>query len=240
MTHRRLTALLAAFVVATTCMGLTASAAVASTSSMVVTIPGNQRLTDTGVTLQVGDVVSISATGTIYIAGFDPGKTPAGAPGCVATADNSIPPGPFAFPGLTCFALVGQVGTGAPFQVGAGTTLAATNAGELFLGVNDNFYADNSGAWTATITVTPSALHFPYPFQSLSSLTSSQLRADFVYLQSAIQRFADLGLTPTQRAKLGSILRVGGLCLAAPGAQNVNCIMFLGSVAMFLKPQPAS
>ncbi|MGH8055584.1 MAG: cadherin-like domain-containing protein [Stenotrophomonas sp.] len=99
--------------------------------------------------------MEITANGTIFIAGSDPGKTPAGAPGCVATSDNSIPPGPFLAPGLTCWALIGRVGNGSPFDVGTGINFSASGAGQLFLGVNDNFFGDNSGSWGATITVTP-------------------------------------------------------------------------------------
>jgi hypothetical protein len=40
---------------------------------------------------------------------------------------------------------------GAPFFIGSQTTITAPFTGELFLGVNDGYFADNSGAWLATV-----------------------------------------------------------------------------------------
>jgi hypothetical protein len=57
---------------------------------------------------------------------------------------------------LPCWSLIGRVGpSGAPFEVGSKITMTAAAAGEFYLGVNDNFFGDNSGAWSATITVGP-------------------------------------------------------------------------------------
>jgi len=39
-------------------------------------------------------------------------------------------------------------------EIGTGTGFTAASNGELFLGVNDDFFGDNSGAWTADITIT--------------------------------------------------------------------------------------
>jgi hypothetical protein len=42
--------------------------------------------------------------------------------------------------------------------------MTAAAAGEFYLGVNDNFFGDNSGAWSATITVGPaSSTSVPLP-----------------------------------------------------------------------------
>jgi hypothetical protein len=107
-------------------------------------------MTATGIMLNAGDTVSISATGAIKIASGDVARSPAGEPTCVA--------GPaFTVPGLPCFSLVGRIGTGPAFPVGTGpTTISATEAGELLLGVNDdvNTFGDNSGSWSVTATVT--------------------------------------------------------------------------------------
>lgn len=126
----------------------------AAADESAVSIPGSTMWMDTGIIIDVGDSVDITADGTIYIAGSDPGKSPDGATGCIATADNSIPPGPFLAPGLVCWSLVGQVGASEPFQVGSSASFKATSAGELRLGVNDNFYGDNRGAWNAVVAVT--------------------------------------------------------------------------------------
>jgi hypothetical protein len=42
---------------------------------------------------------------------------------------------------------------GTIFEVGVHATVPAGSAGRLFLGVNDDNYADNSGFWTAVVTV---------------------------------------------------------------------------------------
>lgn len=108
---------------------------------------------DTGIDVVVESEVVISAEGVLYIAGSDTGKTPTGAPGCVATGDRRVAPGPHLAPGLTCLALVGRIGDGAPFEVGRSVRLIAASSGRLQLAVNDNFFGDNSGAWTAHISV---------------------------------------------------------------------------------------
>jgi hypothetical protein len=121
-------------------------------SSVTVSVPAIQPWVDTGVFIHIGDSVSITATGTIQVGVSDPGTTPAGSPGCVGTADNSIKPGPFLGPGLACWSLIGRVGNSPAFEVGTGTSFIAIGSGELNLSVNDNYFPDNSGAWTATIT----------------------------------------------------------------------------------------
>ena len=47
---------------------------------------------------------------------------------------------------------VGRIGEdGTPFNVGSSATTDAS-AGELYLGVNDNYYPDNTGSWTVEVT----------------------------------------------------------------------------------------
>lgn len=90
--------------------------------------------------------MTITASGTIRIAGSDPGKTPAGVPECAAASD-------FVAPSLPCWSLIGRVGSGTPFYVGTTKGFSVTTPGRLFLGVNDNVFGDNSGSWAATVTV---------------------------------------------------------------------------------------
>jgi hypothetical protein len=124
--------------------------AASSQTTSTLSIPATQAWTDTGIDLAVGSSVSITASGTIYIAGSDPGKTPDGSPDCSA-------PSSFVAPGLHCWSLIGNIANGTPFQVGSSTEFSATVAGRLYLGVNDEVFGDNSGNWTATITIgTPS------------------------------------------------------------------------------------
>jgi Domain of unknown function (DUF5011) len=116
-------------------------------ATVQVSVPANQAWTDTGIDLTLGSNVTITASGTIKIASSDPGKTPAGAPECSAPSD-------FVAPGLPCWSLIGRIGGGTPFYVGTAMGFSVTTSGRLFLGVNDNSFPDNTGSWTATVTVT--------------------------------------------------------------------------------------
>lgn len=103
--------------------------------------------TDTGVYLAQGQPVTVTARGTMnWYTGSCNGKclsTPAGIP-CPGGGPERL--------GLTCLSLIGLVGvSGRPFYVGDSLTFTAPAAGELFLGVNDDNVADNTGDWTATI-----------------------------------------------------------------------------------------
>ena len=118
-----------------------------------VSVPGTQPWTDTGLSVGLGDSVSITASGTVFIAGSDPGKTPAGDPSCVAT---DSPTDTWVAPGLACWSLIARIGNNPAFEVGDGTSFTAAAGGELFLGVNDDFFGDNSGAWAAAVTITGS------------------------------------------------------------------------------------
>ncbi len=59
----------------------------------------------------------------------------------------------WAVPGLDCYALIGRVGSGQPFVIGNGASIDAAADGELMLAVNDDNFADNSGAWSAVVSV---------------------------------------------------------------------------------------
>lgn len=119
-------------------------------TTATVTIPGTQPWTDTGIDLTQGTTLSISASGVIDVANGNLPFGPNGNPNCSAGTGW---PGP----GLHCFSLIGSIGNnGTPFEVGTSTSFSITTSGRLFLGVNDNVFSDNSGSWSATITVTTS------------------------------------------------------------------------------------
>ncbi len=54
-------------------------------------------------------------------------------------------------PNVGTGALIGRIGTGAPFAVNSGTRIQAPIAGELFLGINDTTVTDNQGAYQVKI-----------------------------------------------------------------------------------------
>jgi hypothetical protein len=127
-----------------------------------ITVPGNQPWTDTGLDLNQGDQVTITASGTIKIAPEDPGKTPAGDPSCVGPTGRKIDPTSETWltPGLTCWSLVGRIGEdGALFEVGTSLGFPVETAGRLYLGVNDETgrFGNNSGSWTVDIIVSDAA-----------------------------------------------------------------------------------
>jgi len=78
--------------------------------------------------------------------------------GCNGPNGNGAPPPPsmassFLAPYLSATALVGKIGTNAPFFVGESLDVFVTQAGTLYLGFNDSRCDDNSGAFYSQITV---------------------------------------------------------------------------------------
>lgn len=123
----------------------------AQTSPTSVSVQAAQPWTDTGVYVSTGSWVQLLASGTIYIAGSDPGKTPNGGGGSSCTSGN------FVTSNAACWSLIGRFGNNAPFAVGTFGNVVAPNDGELYLGVNDDYFGDNSGQWTAIIQVAANA-----------------------------------------------------------------------------------
>jgi hypothetical protein len=121
-----------------------------------VSVSSTRVFTDAGVVVRPGDLVDVRVGGRVD---FGPTPidrmTPAGIPwgrSCNVLAASVV-----GWPahGLACWSLIGRVGAGPPFEIGDARTLRITRGGELFLGVNDNHLGDNSGAWAATVRVTP-------------------------------------------------------------------------------------
>jgi hypothetical protein len=110
--------------------------------------------TPTMITVAAGDTIAIAGAGVLrWYTGVcdDCTSTPAGG-GCPIDDAN------FLLPGVRCWSLVAKIGeAGAPFYVGEGITIVAPASGELFIGVNDDNFVDNTGQWTATVDVRPGA-----------------------------------------------------------------------------------
>jgi hypothetical protein len=118
-------------------------------------MPASAEWFDTGITLSNGETITIQAGGDIYVGALPDlrlnHETPDGAP-IVTTSDPQFPL-TFLAEGLVPWSLVGRIGTnGQPFQVGSRDIFASQTTGELYLSVNDNNFADNSGNWEITIT----------------------------------------------------------------------------------------
>jgi Zn-dependent metalloprotease len=111
-----------------------------------VLVPGNRPWTDSGLDVEVGDILTFSASGTI---GYDGRGNMCGPKGCswADELDQEDPLWKQPHAGL-----IGKIeGIGAPFFIGASYTVKAGSKGRLLLGVNDFWYHANSGEFTVTI-----------------------------------------------------------------------------------------
>jgi uncharacterized protein (TIGR03437 family) len=141
-------------------LGVSPSTPAIPAGGTLVSVPSNPQFSDTGIAVMLGQTVTISASGLASVGvapnGPIPFVPPAGFPtGCAAALvlyGNSTTP--FPDPTLPCFSLIGQIGNGEIFEVGTAASFQAESSGELFLGINDNYIGDNSGAWYASILVT--------------------------------------------------------------------------------------
>jgi hypothetical protein len=130
-------------VAATSAIGSTGTTPTTTTPPAgALLVPSQQQWTPTGLAVQRGEWITFTATGDVRIGG---GNATAGAGGTESrAADAPLPNAPAG-------ALVGRVGTGAPFLIGTGTRIQMTAAGQLFLGVNDGHLPDNEGSFQVTI-----------------------------------------------------------------------------------------
>ena len=126
--------------------------------SVSVRVSANAPWTDTGIDLRAGDSVTVTASGLIAVEAGRPitPKGPGGfAPDCAAAASiYGGRFGTFPSPRLPCWSLIGRVGgNGLVFEVGSKGSFRAGSNGRLLLGINDDSFNGNSGAWTAVVMV---------------------------------------------------------------------------------------
>jgi hypothetical protein len=104
---------------------------------------------DTGITVRRGQRVQFRATGQVSIAAAGPGVN--GPDGNPNYRGNRMR---FQVPEAPIGALVGRVGDGAPFAIGSQRQpLVMPNDGVLLLGVNDDDFDNNDGAFRVEIIV---------------------------------------------------------------------------------------
>ncbi|HKR00440.1 MAG TPA: LecA/PA-IL family lectin [Pyrinomonadaceae bacterium] len=128
-----------------------------STRERNITVPGNSRGTDTGVDLRSGDSVTITATGTVTAGRRAGDVSPDGGRAGLGGALLGTRPVPAAGVG----ALIGYIRLAngqstQAFLVGSQQTITAPADGRLFLLINDDNYADNSGGFDVRIVQTGS------------------------------------------------------------------------------------
>jgi len=111
-------------------------------------VSARQQWTPTGITVRKGDKLTLTITGEVQLSadkndiatasGSKTARHAAGAP----------------LPGALAGALIGRIGNGTPFGIGATTMIVAPDAGQLFLGVNDDEVNDNQGEFHVQVTNT--------------------------------------------------------------------------------------
>jgi hypothetical protein len=160
---------MAAALVMAVSLGASASAATGDLVVPVTVLPRSV-FVDAGIALRTGERVTINASGRINFGGPRiAAMTPSGiawGPACEAIARRKAHNTPWPAPGLQCWSLVGRIGSGPKFEIGTLRSLQVTQAGELFLGVNDNDLADNTGTWSVTVTVSSAARGSTSPAKS--------------------------------------------------------------------------
>jgi hypothetical protein len=124
--------------------------AVTFSSSSKIKVQANADWQDTRIMLRKGDTVNFAATGSYqYERSAKSTSTADGLP----KGTGRTPP----CPKLTPCALVGRIGYGEPFEVGAEKQVVAQELGQLYLRVNEQPVSDNSGALDVEIVVIPVA-----------------------------------------------------------------------------------
>ena len=115
-----------------------------STGGAIV-VNGNQQWTSTGLMVRRGERLTFTTTGEVRLssAGDDVAQ-PAG-----ATSGRKVAGAPM--PNAIAGALIGRIGNGEPFGIGNLTSIVAPATGMLFLGINDDHVADNSGEFRVEI-----------------------------------------------------------------------------------------
>ena len=115
-------------------------------NARTVVVPSNVQWTNTGFNVNRGQNLRFEPSGEIRLSmnGEDIGR-PAGAMSARKAEKATIPTIPVG-------ALIGRVGNGQPFPIGDTTTVFdMPDSGRLFLGVNDDHVADNSGNYVVKI-----------------------------------------------------------------------------------------
>lgn len=122
------------------------SGAAVGTSGASIRVPGNQQWVPTGVVVRRGETLRINATGEVMWTPEQADRaTPAGA---LSGRKSGQPPAGNAAGG----ALIARVGNGQAFLIGNQGSVRMPANGELFLGINDDVLADNTGDFFVTIS----------------------------------------------------------------------------------------
>jgi hypothetical protein len=121
-------------------------AASVGTSGGQIRVPGNQQWVPTGMQVRRGETIRFSATGEVM---WTPEAADRATPsGAASNRKSGAPPVGDAAGG----ALVARVGNGQPFVIGNQGSVRMPANGELFLGINDDALADNTGDFFVNVS----------------------------------------------------------------------------------------
>lgn len=109
-----------------------------------VTVNAAMQWTSVGMLVRRGEVIRFQSSGTVSLSSNN-GDTAQPGGGNRKAVNAPLPNAPAG-------ALIGRIGTGQPFLIGSQTSVEMPNAGFLFLGVNDDGFADNGGHFTVVVT----------------------------------------------------------------------------------------
>jgi hypothetical protein len=110
-----------------------------------VIVAAAKRWTSTDVRVRAGDLVRVESAGTVQLSGDAADtSTPGG-----AGSGRRAPSAPL--PDRPAGGLIARIGNSPPIFIGADRTFRANASGQLFLGVNDDYVADNRGEFRVTI-----------------------------------------------------------------------------------------
>jgi hypothetical protein len=117
------------------------------TAGQMITVNGGQQWTDTGIRVEAGDRITFDAEGRVQLS--DNPSDVASPAGAQRRAENA--------PLRTgnAGALIARIGNSGPVPVGGHRTTRAPISGELYLGVNDDYFDDNRGQFRVTVSVEP-------------------------------------------------------------------------------------
>lgn len=116
------------------------NANLASASGSGISVSPKQAWTATGITVRKGETIRFNATGEIQLSGdANDVATPFGSKSGRKASNAPLP-------NVLAGALIGRIGAnGQPFAIGSGVSVPMPEAGQLFLGVNDDGFDDNRG-----------------------------------------------------------------------------------------------
>jgi Ca2+-binding EF-hand superfamily protein len=113
-----------------------------------IRVNSQHRWTDTGISVRAGDVIRFQSSGQVQLS--DNSSDMASVAGSLSR--RTAPDAPIT--GVLAGALIGRIGTYAPFGVGDQAQITAPVSGPLYLGVNDDHLLDNRGEFIVTLNVT--------------------------------------------------------------------------------------